>query len=310
VRGTLALLVLLGAAASAAPQSPAADPKAVVIRGRVVAATNDAALRRVRVAVARGNERIEPVLTDDEGRFTLRLPSRAPATLTATKAGYASMTLLVPAGALDTEVNLRLARGAAISGRIVDASGTPTADVPVAVRRVDSGAGGTQRATTTDDLGEYRLGGLPAGRYLLLTGSMPALTTISVGSSSTVIVQMSSPSAPMPRALLESDQTIEVTTGEDVTAADLRLPAQLTAEDRRAQMLAQGTLPSAACPGTASVRVRVTTDTGEALGGVSVSLAATKSVLSRGNERTASNGLAVFYCLSASDYRIQVSRRG
>jgi hypothetical protein len=114
----------------------------------------------------------------------------------------------------------------------------------------------------------------------------------------------------MPRALLESDQTIEVTAGEDVTAADLRLPAQLTAADQRGQMLAQGVLPSVACPGAASVRVRVTTDTGEALGGVSVSLTATRSVLSRGNERTASNGMAVFDCLSASDYRIHVSRRG
>jgi hypothetical protein len=284
----------------------------VVLRGRVVAAANDAALRRVRVAVAMGAARIEPVFTDDDGRFRVPLPLPGSATLTATKAGYAATTLPVPANVLDREVNLRLARGAAISGRIVDASGTPAADVSVAVRRVDGGAGGTQRSTTTDDLGEYRLGGLAAGRYLLLSGSLPSGVMISGASSSTtVIVQVSSPSAPMPRGLLESDQTIDVTAGQDVTAADLRLPAQPTAADQRAQMAAQGAGPATVCPGTASVRVRVTTDNGEPLAGVSVWLTLKgSSIVSRGNHRTGASGMTVFDCLTASDARIEVSKRG
>src|SRR5688572_2811549 len=264
--------LLLSAAVSAHAQGPAdVTAPAPTLRGRVIGVDNDAALRRARVAVAMGAERIEPVFTDDDGRFEVRLPSRAALTLTTTKAGYAAMTLPVPAAALDREVNLRLARGASISGRIVDASGMPAADVPVTVRHVGGGAGGPQHATTTDDLGEYRLGSLPAGRYRMLIGSLPSLVTVSGGSSPTVIVQVSSPLAPMPRGLIESDQTIDVTAGEDVTAADLRLPPQPTLADWRAELLAQGIPSATVCPGTAAVRIRVTTDTGEPLAGVTVS---------------------------------------
>ena len=249
MRETLALLVLLGAAASAEPQRPAeVSAPAPTLRGRVIALDNEAALRRVRVAVM-GAERIEPVFTDDEGRFALRLPSRAAVTLTTTKAGYATMALPVPANALDREVNLRLARGAAISGRIVDASGAPAADVPVAVRRIGGGAGGPQHVTTTDDLGEYRLGGLAAGRYLVLSGLVPQVVMITgAPPSAPVIVQVAPGSSPALRTPLESDQTLDVTAGEDVTAADLRLPPQPTPADQRAQLRASSASPAAACP--------------------------------------------------------------
>src|SRR5687768_13853066 len=144
-----AALLLLIAAVSAHAQGPAdVTTPAPTLRGRVFAASNDAVLRRVRVAVAIGAERIEPVFTDDDGQFTVRLPSRAALTLTTTKAGYAATTLAVPANAVDSEVTVRLVRGAAIFGRVVDAAGAPVAEHPVAVRNVAVAARGAQHLTT------------------------------------------------------------------------------------------------------------------------------------------------------------------
>jgi hypothetical protein len=312
MRRVIAGLLLLSAAVSAAPQrSPDPEAQAPTLRGRVVSADNDAVLRRARVAIAMGAHRIEPVLTDDDGRFSIRLPSAAAATLTATKAGFAAMTLRLPATALGREVSLRLARGAAISGRIVDAAGTPAADVPVAVRHLGGAGGGPQHIVTTDDLGEYRIGGLASGRYLLLTGSLPSGVMIGgVSSSASVIVQAASPPLPISRALLESDQSIEVAAGQEVTALDLRLPAQPTPAEQRAEMLARGVRSTLPCPGTASVRVRVTTDNGEPLAGASVWLSMKGSIVSRSIQRTGAGGMTVFDCLAPSDALVEVSKRG
>jgi hypothetical protein len=314
VRGILALVVVLGVAASAEAQSPAPDPQPVVLRGRIVSAANDAALRRARVAAVVPSGRVDPVLTDDEGRFLLTLPSRTSISLTATKAGYAAMTVPVALKAIDSEVTLRLARGAAIFGRVVDAADAPVADVPVAVRRVGGTDEGPRHVTTTDDLGEYRLGGLPAGRYRLLAGSASPVVIVS-GTPPTTTVIVRAPNASAPAGdLLESDQTIDVAAGDDVAAADLRVP-QPTAADRRAQLLAQSGLPAAGCPGDASLRVRVTTVSGEPVGGVSVRLT-TRETASKGaalvsaGETTASNGITVFDCLRPFEYAIEVSKAG
>jgi hypothetical protein len=314
VRGTLALLVLLNAAAFGAPQRPAADAQPVILSGRIVAADNDAALRRVRVAVAIPSGRVDQVLTDDDGGFVLRLPSRAALTLTTSKAGYAAMTLAMPAQAADSDVTLRLARGAAIFGRVVDAAGAPVAELPVAVRNVGGAAGGAQHLTTTDDLGEYRLGGLPAGRYRLFVGATPTTFLIvnsGAGSATTVAIGAPPTPAGMP-AMLESDQTIAVSWGDDVLAADVRLPPRQTGADRRVQMLAQSASPGGVCLGTAAARVRVITSSGEPLAGAAVRLTAANgpAVLFLGNDTTGADGSIVFDCLRPLDYVIEVSRRG
>src|SRR5688500_18291878 len=99
----------------------------------------------------------------------------------------------------------------------------------------------------------------------------------------------------MTGVLLESDQTFDVVAGDEVTAADLRLPPQLTAAERRAQVVGQGALPAAVCLGTAMTRVRVTTVSGEPLAGASVRLTSagpggSGTALISGNETTRSNG--------------------
>ena len=68
-------------------------------------------------------------------------------------------------------IEVRMPKGAAISGHIVDQFGDPVEAASVSARRTVRVAGRmdtvTQATTLTDDLGEYRLGGLPPGSFVV-----------------------------------------------------------------------------------------------------------------------------------------------
>jgi hypothetical protein len=85
--------------------------------------------------------------------------------LTIAKAGYAT-TRPGPPRDPQREFEIRLARGGVVSGRIVDSNGESAPGMKVRAR-VDGTASGPPQIfeSETDDLGEYRIAGLPAGRY-------------------------------------------------------------------------------------------------------------------------------------------------
>lgn len=208
MRAGLALLPLFLLVADAAVALAQTD--VVFVRGRVVAAESGVPLRRASVGPARRDPRITPVLTDSEGSFVFPATSRLALALLVSKGGYASETVQVP-GADDpppAELLVRLSRGGAISGRIADSSGAPVFGTEVVARRTDAGGGGARPGTytaQTDDLGEYRIFGLPAGRY-------------SVSSGQSGIIR-NSPAVSRPVVLTlqpqGSSRTIEVKAGDD-----------------------------------------------------------------------------------------------
>ena len=167
---TLRLAVLLVIAASIAG---VAQDAPLTVRGQVFAADTRAALPRARVTIVVDRDPGPPVYTDDEGRFTVAAPSAAAFTLSVVKAGYAAMQLplqreaLVVAPARDMAI--ALTRSAAVSGRVMDTTGETAIGARVYADRVDPDATIATHLvkfnTATDDRGEYRLGGLPAGRY-------------------------------------------------------------------------------------------------------------------------------------------------
>jgi hypothetical protein len=125
----------------------------------------------------------EPVFTDGSGRFEFQALPAGRYTLTAEKTGFAktrygSNTDLDPpfaieiadAAAVDA-IEIRMAKGAAVTGRIVDDLGDPVVAAAVSVgllQRIGSQdrlVNISRPASTTNDRGEYRIGGLPAGRY-------------------------------------------------------------------------------------------------------------------------------------------------
>ena len=125
-------------------------------------------------------------LTDEDGRFAFRGLKPGSYRIDAQRTGYASMeepghaqTVQLTEGQSIDNFTLQLQKGAVISGRILGPTGEPQADVRViALRRIQN-AGGPARMIPaplqgmqqTNDLGEFRLAGLPAGEYYVSAGT-------------------------------------------------------------------------------------------------------------------------------------------
>jgi hypothetical protein len=219
-----ALIALSHEARTQQPSAP--------IRGRVVAADNDRPLRRALISQAPSDtarpgspsDTPRPVLTDDDGRFEIAL-ARPVTSLTVSKAGYATMRLDVKQP-IDRELDVRLSKGAAISGKVVDASGVACIASPVVAQRIDATGSTLTLQTETDDLGEYRIGGLPAGRY---TVSVRIVGPVMLGDGA-IMESVVSRCLPIDVDLLRgalpiATRSITLNTGDDRSAVDLVVSA-------------------------------------------------------------------------------------
>jgi hypothetical protein len=186
------LLILFSAIALTArvtaQQGPARDASgktggSSIVRGRVVADESDRPLSRARVTLQPETDlRIDPVFTDAEGRFAFSALAAGRYTIAVTKTGYVwgrlgrheidrstSFTLSDRQAVEDLDV--RLLRAAAIAGRIVDEFGDPVLAASVQVGSLQRVNGELRFVATrgglTDDRGDFRVGGLPAGTYIV-----------------------------------------------------------------------------------------------------------------------------------------------
>jgi protocatechuate 3,4-dioxygenase beta subunit len=124
-------------------------------------------------------------LTDQDGRFVFDKIAPGSYRVDAQKTGFAPLndpgrgptpTTQVAAGQT-FDIYLQLQKGAVIVGKVLDASGEPLTDARVmALRRMNISAPGmpprllpapTQGPQQTNDLGEFRLSGLPPGEYVV-----------------------------------------------------------------------------------------------------------------------------------------------
>ena len=167
----------------------AAKPAAVgtaSITGAIVSDDADARpLRRVRVGVMTSDRRVSrTVVTDDEGRFDFAALPAGRYMLTANKQGYVSAAygarrpnrpgtaLVLAEDQRITGLTLRMTRGSAISGVLVDHNGEPFSGANVSAMR-NTFVGTGQRSllpvasAVSDDRGQYRLWGLAAGDYVI-----------------------------------------------------------------------------------------------------------------------------------------------
>jgi len=153
------------------------------IRGRVFAVETGSPIRRAQVRVSGPDIMPKAALTDGEGRFEFRDLPAGRFTLQATKSGYVSVQFGQtrpyesgrPIELADKQVlensDIAMPRGSVIAGRIVDEFGEPMPDVSVTAlrqswsngRRRLMPAGG--RIAQTNDLGQFRIYGLPPGDY-------------------------------------------------------------------------------------------------------------------------------------------------
>lgn len=184
--------------ATALIQAPAAVATAS-IAGRVAESGNGAPIPDAQVTVmpvrsARVFTGIpEPPLsvrTDKDGRFTIRGLEPGRYHLAAQKSGYAmafgpgAASTIELASGQEQRADLTLERGAAIVGRVVNDAGEPLVNLRVMALR--NAPVGPRSATApnpgpipagpsaqTNDLGEFRLFGLPAGEYYVQASPVP-----------------------------------------------------------------------------------------------------------------------------------------
>lgn len=152
------------------------------ILGRVVAADSGTPIRRAQVRISGQDIGSKAALTDAEGRYEFRDLPGGRFTVSVMKSGYVNVQYgqsrpfeagrpieLADKQVLD-KVDISMPRGSVISGRIVDEFGEPVADAMVTAMR-QSWAGGRRRLVPagrfgqTNDLGQFRMYGLPPGDY-------------------------------------------------------------------------------------------------------------------------------------------------
>lgn len=211
-RAALVLLgaVLAGAAADPArqarpgqPTAPAAGQQATgQIHGCVVAGDTGGPLRDAGVqAIATSVGVVRGTATDPTGCYTLVNLPAADYVVRVSKETYATVgygedpesgreeqTVPVSGETTTAEIDFRVPKAGVIAGRVLDVTGEPVPNVRVQALSVAAGTGFEEpnafpyqpSARTTDDLGRFRLFGLPAGDYVVLASPAPQAGKIPV----------------------------------------------------------------------------------------------------------------------------------
>jgi hypothetical protein len=166
------------------PRDTSTQPGSAGIRGHVYDASTGQPLRKAQVRTFSPELRENRVtLTDNTGAYEVKNLPAGRYTLTASKGSFVSLQYgqtrpfevgkpleVRNAQQLD-KVDVSLPHGAVITGRVVDEVGEPTTNVQVAVQRYQYMNGRRQlsmfNVAQTNDIGEYRLFGLPPGQFFI-----------------------------------------------------------------------------------------------------------------------------------------------
>ena len=242
MRSSIAFLVLALSAfgqGGRRPQAAAPATGTASIAGRILDPATGAPVRRAVVTVEGETRDVRTAkgMTDDEGAYIIKDLPKGKYWITAEKTGYLRGAyrgrtvggygdpIELADGAAKTGVDIVLARQGVIAGRVVDEAGEPVERVAVQaipVRKAP-GRGGYSNATTTNDLGEFRLSKLPPGNYkLLATRAMDRgemLVERVAGRGATTEAPTSFPGT----VDAASASPIRVNPGEERTGAEIRL---------------------------------------------------------------------------------------
>ena len=152
------------------------------IKGRLVAADTGVPVRRAQVRLSGTDVMPQMATTDNEGAYEFRDLPAGRFTVTATKSGFVSVgygqtrpfesgkPIDLAEGQVLDRADITMPKGSVIAGRILDEFGEPLADASVSALRSTWSNGrrrlqATGRAALTNDLGQYRIYGLPPGEY-------------------------------------------------------------------------------------------------------------------------------------------------
>ena len=152
------------------------------VRGRVVASDTGTAVRRAQVRISGPDIGTKTALTDTQGRFEFRDLPAGRFNVSVSKSGFVTMNYgqnrpfepgrpieLVDAQKMD-KADVALPRGSVLAGRVADEFGEAVAEAEVTAMRMQFTNGRRRlvpsgRNGTTNDLGQFRIYGLPPGEY-------------------------------------------------------------------------------------------------------------------------------------------------
>lgn len=233
----------LAAQAMVSQQMPARDAQVTPTGpGRITGVlvtdeTDPKPVRRAEVRAVLAGASPRTAITDANGRFSFDALPYGRYTIEASKAGFvrvaygarrwdrAGTPITLGPGSLTHDVSLRLPRGAAITGRIVDEFGAAALGARVNVQMVRMVNGersvqpillaGAVTSDTVDDRGQFRLYGLPPGDYVVSaqprmvgTGDIGRLTDAEIRAAEQALAAMtpSTQNAPPPPTTLGFSQ--------------------------------------------------------------------------------------------------------
>jgi hypothetical protein len=152
------------------------------LRGRVVANDTGTPVRRAQVRISGPDIGTKTALTDAQGRFEFRDLPAGRFNVSVSKSGFVAMQFgqkrpfepgtpieLVDAQVMD-KADVFLPRGSVLAGRVADEFGEPVAEAEVTAMRMQFQNGKRRlvpsgRNGITNDLGQFRIYGLPPGEY-------------------------------------------------------------------------------------------------------------------------------------------------
>jgi protocatechuate 3,4-dioxygenase beta subunit len=164
--------------------APGRQPKTGTgsLRGRVVAIDTGTAVRRAQVRISGPDIGTKTALTDAQGRYEFRDLPAGQFNVSVSKSGFVTMQYgqtrpfepgrrieLADAQKMD-KADVSLPRGSVLAGRVADEFGEAVAEAEVTAMRLQFTNGKRRlvpsgRTGTTNDLGQYRIYGLPPGEY-------------------------------------------------------------------------------------------------------------------------------------------------
>jgi protocatechuate 3,4-dioxygenase beta subunit len=176
----------------------AKPPATAIIRGHVLGGDTGQPLRKAQVRLfsteveAGGTRESRLATTDAAGAYEFKDLPAGKYLVSAGKGSYVSLTvgqvrpnepgkpITLLAGELRERMDFSLPRGGVITGRVVDEYGEPMSNIQVGAMRSEMIGGRRQltlgRTSSTDDLGEFRVFGIPPGQYCVQAnwhGMMP-----------------------------------------------------------------------------------------------------------------------------------------
>jgi hypothetical protein len=260
MRRALALIACLGGVVPAlvaqAPSrdnsQPSGQTATATIRGRVLIAGSDIPVRKARVTLAPdAGALVDPAYADNDGWFAFTDLTPRRYIISAWKSGFVEtrfgarnfwdrhVSIVAGAGQALDGVTLTLEKGAAIAGRVIDELGEPLVGMPVAVGRITAVDGRPRLETSnftteTDDLGEYRVGGLPAGTFAVAAYGWPAApsrTTFTTPDGNTLTTMSRRPRTVFHPAapLLTQARPVTLKRGEEAGAVDITFRSDVPA---------------------------------------------------------------------------------